>query len=50
LIEHVVVSPATQPWFEDLVRSVTRQYGFEFCTERSELRLDSAAPGAQRLR
>jgi hypothetical protein len=28
LIETVVISPAGEPWFEELVRSVTEKYGF----------------------
>ena len=28
LIEQVVISPAGEPWFEELVRSVTLKYGF----------------------
>jgi hypothetical protein len=37
LIERVVISPAAEPWFEKLVRSVTRRYGFELLIEPSEL-------------
>jgi hypothetical protein len=44
LIERVVVSPGAQPWFEDLVRSVTRHYGFDFQIAGSELARD---PGGE---
>jgi hypothetical protein len=40
LVERVVVSPAAEPWFTDLVRSVTRRYGFDFSIESSELGSD----------
>lgn len=37
LIERVVVCPTSEPWFAELVRSVTRKYGFELPVTRSEL-------------
>jgi hypothetical protein len=40
LIERVVISPMAEPWFGDLVRSVTRRYGFDFSIVGSELGLE----------
>lgn len=37
LIERVVVSPSAEPWFGDLVRSVTARYGLDIPVEGSTL-------------
>lgn len=37
LLERVVVSPSAEPWFGDLVRSVTARYGVDVRVERSAL-------------
>ena len=37
LIERVLISPAAEAWFGDLVRSVTQRYGFDFPIVNSEL-------------
>jgi hypothetical protein len=40
LLGRVVVSPAAEPWFTELVRSVTTRYGVEIPVEESELARD----------
>jgi hypothetical protein len=37
LIEQVIVSPIGEPWFEELVRSVTEKYGFELPVAPSKM-------------
>ena len=37
LVERVVVCPTAEPWFAELVRSVTRKYGFELPVACSEI-------------
>lgn len=37
LVKEVLVAPRTPEWFEVLVRSVTRKYGFQFAVRRSAL-------------
>lgn len=40
LLNRIVVSPSSKPWFRDLVESVVRKYGYDFPVRTSGLRGD----------
>ena len=40
LIETIYVSPSSPEWMQDVVKSVTRAYGYDFPIRRSDLMTD----------